>query len=116
MKWSSIDLHNIIILLQIHAVDKRVVSRIVTSEMLYKKHTPTSNPVMSESSATVDAIAPGRHDVDVQFDVSSLMPNSRCLVMLISAFCRKKGKNFLIIKACTCAVDLYKVIIAVVTV
>lgn len=80
------------ILLQVHNVDKSVVSKIVTSEMLCKRHTPTSNPMKSERSPTPDAVAPGHHDVDVPFDLSSLMPNSRCLVMLISGFCRKKSK------------------------
>ena len=75
-------------------VDKRVVSNIVTNEMLYKKKTTTNNPVISGRSPTPDAVAPGCYDVDVQFDLSSLMPNSQCLVMLISGFCRKKGKLF----------------------
>ena len=83
---------------QVHLVDKRVVSKIVTNEMLYKKSTTTNNLVISERSPTPDTVAPGCYDVDVQFDLSSLMPNSRCLVMLISGFCRKKGKLFKLVK------------------
>lgn len=78
-------------LLQIHAVDKRVVSRIVTNQMLHKKLLPTDDQVISEASTVPVAIAPGHHDVNVKFDLSSLLCNSRCLVMMVSAFCRKKG-------------------------
>lgn len=78
-------------LLQIHAVDERVVSRIVTNQMLEKKVLPTSDPVITVDLSTPVAIAPGHHDVDVKFDLSSLLCNSRCLVMMLSAFCRKQG-------------------------
>ena len=81
-------------MLQIHAVDKRIVSRIVTNQMLYKKSLPTSDHVISMASSTLDAITPGYHDINVQFDLSSLLCNSRCLVMMISAFCRNQGWFF----------------------
>ena len=83
---------NYYMVLQIHAVDKKIASMIVTNQMLHNKSIHTSDEMMSETSSTMDSIAPGHRDINVQFDLSSLMGNSRCLVMMISAFCRKKGK------------------------
>ena len=77
---------------QIHAVDEVIVSRIVTNQLLHKKSLPTSDHVISMTSSTPGLITPGHHDVNVQFDLSSLLCNSRCLVMMMSAFCRKQGE------------------------
>ena len=77
---------------QIHEVDKMVVSRIVTNQMLHKRSLPASDHVISMASSAPVAIAPGHHDINVQFNLPSLLSNSRCLVMMVSAFCRRLGE------------------------
>ena len=80
-------------------VDKSVVSRIVTNQMLWKA--PPSDEVITDIHSTTDTIPPGHHDVTVLFDLSSLLSKSRCLVLMMSAFCSTTTGKYVCVRVCS---------------
>ena len=75
-----------------------MVSRIVTNQMLWKA--PPSDDVIADTQSATDTIPPGHHDVTVLFDLSSLLCKSRCLVLMMSAFCSSTGKCAVCVCVC----------------